>query len=448
MPRLSWHPGLFARTFLLLALLLIASAAAWWQTFRAIEHEPRAQQIAQQLVSIVNITRVALIHSIPRDRRELLLDLATNEGVQIYPREKRDRITPIPPDPLLQRVAAVAKSRLYGNTTIAWAVNQMPGIWVSFEIDHDQYWLVIERERVARISNAQWLGWGAASLLLSFLGSLMLVGLVNQPLSRLAKAADALSRGERPSVLPETGAQEIKQLNHSFNRMVGELARLESDRNLMLAGISHDLRTPLSRMRLELEMCQLDDGVRQAIYEDIHQIDRTVGQFLDYARPNQYIPCPALDISALTESIAQREASRGTSAMLQLSTNISPGLNVRIREVDLDRALMNLFENVRRYAVEADGRARVALSVERLRDQVIIRLSDHGPGITEHDRLRLLQPFTRGSSARSDSSGAGLGLAIVKRIVERNQGHITLGHAASGGLEVCLAFALVDPPSA
>src|SRR5690606_6559842 len=191
--------GLFGRTFLLLTALMLASLAAWLQAFRNMEIEPRAHQMAQQIVTAVNITRAALVYSAPIRRRFLLLDLATNEGIQIYPRDPGDRTEPLPDTDLLQWAAAQISRQLGPDTQVMWAVNDMPGLWVSFSIEGDNYWAVLERARAERHDGVQWLGWGLAALLLSLMGAAVIVGFVNRPLSRLAPARQALPHNDTPA---------------------------------------------------------------------------------------------------------------------------------------------------------------------------------------------------------------------------------------------------------
>src|SRR6266853_1004445 len=205
-----WPRSLLWRTFILLAALVVATTAAWFEIFRASEIEPRARQISQNLVSIVNITRTALVNSQPELRRELLSELAEREG--------------------------------------------KPGLWLSFHIDDDEYWLRIPRERVERQIALRWLGWGALALVLSLLAAYFLVSRLNRPLRALAEGAGAIGKGKMPDPVPESGPEEIRTLSHAFNQMSRDLARLDADRALILAGVSHDLRTPLSRLRLGLEM--------------------------------------------------------------------------------------------------------------------------------------------------------------------------------------------------
>ncbi|GGX02264.1 two-component sensor histidine kinase [Pigmentiphaga litoralis] len=445
--RVASRLGLFSRTFLLLTVLMTASLAAWLQAFRSMEVEPRAQQVAQQIVTVVNITRAALVHSAPRERRYLLLDLATNEGIQVYPRESGDNTVPIPNRQVLQRVEEQVVDRLGPETIVAWEVNRIPGLWVSFSIDDDAYWMVVERDRAERVPGVEWLGWGAAALLLSLLGAAVIVGFVNRPLSRLSRATQALSRGETPSPLPESGPEEIRRVNTSFNRMVEELDRAEADRALMLAGISHDLRTPLARLRLEIEMSGASEASRNAIDEDVEQINRTIGQFMEYARPASSTDSTH-NVSELVSDLIERERSHTEALGGSLSAEVKPDLWARIAAPDLQRAVGNLIENARRYGHGPDVPLRIDVSVKPQGANVVIEVADRGPGIKAEDVPRLLRPFTRGSDARTDAGGAGLGLAIVRRLLQRAGGTLTLVPRDGGGLvaRIVLAASSVRSP--
>ncbi|GAA5234721.1 HAMP domain-containing protein [Verticiella sediminum] len=434
--------GLFGRTFLLLTLLMIASLAAWLQAFRNMEIEPRAHQMAQQIVTAVNITRAALVYSAPIRRRFLLLDLATNEGIQIYPRDPADRTEPLPDTTLMQWVAARITHQLGPNTQIKWAVNDMPGLWVSFSIEGDNYWAVLERARTERYDGVQWLGWGLAALLLSLLGAAMIVGFVNRPLSRLARAAQALSRGETPAPLPEdTGPDEIRSVNASFNRMVNELDRAEADRALMLAGISHDLRTPLARIRLEVEMSPMSEEARDGIDQDLAQIDHTIGQFMEYARPPVHTE-ELIDVSGLLERLVERERAVSENRGGTLQANVEPGQWSRIDPSDLTRAVVNLIENARKYGHLPGLPTQIDVYLQARGNDIVILICDHGPGISREERERLVRPFVRGEHARTDASGAGLGLAIVNRLLAPAGGGLDLLSREDGLPGLCARITL------
>src|SRR5690606_24312862 len=353
--------GLFGRTFLLLTALMLASLAAWLQAFRNMEIEPRAHQMAQQIVTAVNITRAALVYSAPIRRRFLLLDLATNEGIQIYPRDPGDRTEALPDTDLLNWAAAQLSRQLGPDPQVMWAVNDRPGLWVSFSIEGANYWAVLERARAERHDGVQWLGWALAALLLSLMGAAVIVGFVNRPLSRLARATQTLSRGEIPAPLPEdSGPDEIRSVNASFNRMVRDLDRAESERALTLAGISHDLRTPLARIRLEIEMTPMTQEARDGIDHDLAQIDHTIGQFMEYARPATTSK-EAVNVSQIISALAARERAVTEARGGTLEASIDPDLWVKITPSDLQRAVSNLIENARKYGLSSDGSARIEI---------------------------------------------------------------------------------------
>ncbi|MBI1890748.1 MAG: HAMP domain-containing protein [Burkholderiales bacterium] len=441
--RLAWlKSGLFWRTFILLTLLITVSMAAWVSGVRMVEREPRARQIAAQVVSMVTITRAALTHSAPELRRELLFDLASNEGIRIYPLEDNDRVEPLAESGMTPLVKSGVQAKLGPDTRFASKVNEVPGFWVSFNIEDDAYWLMLDRQRIDRASGVQWAGWAAVTLLLSLIGAVFISRLINQPLARLSAATRAIAKGRRPEPLPEKGPKEIRQANRSFNHMVEDLNRVESDRAVILAGISHDLRTPISRMLLEVELANLSAEARSGMQSDLAQMDAIIGQFLDYARPSDPANFKEIDLSALLADTT-REAERQPD--IDMKMHIDANFTVMGNPVDLRRVFSNLIENARRYGkkTEAD-KVKVNLSCTREDGNAVIEIQDDGPGIPEQDMERLLRPFTRLDTARSQANGAGLGLAIVERLVKRHGGRIQLRNRTEGGLSVRIVLPLAN----
>ncbi len=427
MTSLGWlKSGLVWRTFFLLAALITLSMAAWVASFRMVERTPQEQQMAAQIISVVTITRAALTHSAPELRRELLFDLASNEGIRIYPLEKTDRIEPTPEQ--MRELKFRVQERLGQDTKFAGKVNGVAGFWISFKIDDDAYWLMLDRGRIKRITGLQWLWWAGVVLMLSLLGAIFISRLINLPLARLAAATRAVAKGLQYLPLPESGPPEILQVNRSFNQMVQDLQRVESDRNVVLAGISHDLRTPLARMQLELEMADLSDHVRFGMQSDLMQMDAIIGQFLDYAKPLDTLNLIAIDISALLMDVAN-VVSRLPD--VRITTDIQPDLTVMGNATDLKRAVNNLLENARRYGKTHNSDVSDIHFVCHLKNlhgtkYVVIEITDDGCGVPESEKERLMQPFVRLDAARGQANGAGLGLAIVKRIVQRHGGQLSL----------------------
>jgi len=438
--RLSWiKSGLFWRTFFLLAFLIAASMAAWVASYRVVEQTPRANQIAAQVISVVTITRAALTHSAQDLRRELLFDLSSNEGVRVYPLEDTDLVEPPIENSLVLSIQENVRAALGKETRFARTVNDVPGFWVSFNISDDQYWLMLDRDRVEGTFGVQWIGWGAATLLLSLLGALMISGLINQPLARLTAATRAIAKGQRPAPLPERGPTEIREANHSFNQMVDDLNRVESDRAVVLAGISHDLRTPLARMQLEVEMAGLPDDARKGMQSDLHQMDAIIGQFLDYAKPVDSSHFEIIDLTALISDTAH-EAARLPD--VNVSKTIEENVTVLGNAIDIKRIANNLVENARRYGKVNDAsHVDIDIGCRTEGDKVFLEFADHGAGVPDDEISRLLRPFTRMDSARGQANGAGLGLAIVDRIVKRHSGKLNLFNRDGGGLTVQIVFA-------
>ncbi len=432
--------SLLWRTFLLIAALMIVAALAWTTIFTRAELDPRARQLAQMVVSVVNLTRSALVAAQPDRRRELLLELSDREGIRIYPAEDDDRIVPLPDDAvLLQRVAAEVRGALGAHTRMAAEHDGEAGFWVSFRIEgDDEYWVMLPRERVERDYSLQWLGWGAGVLMLALAGAYLVMFRVARPLRMLARAAVDIGHGHRPPLLVETGPDEIRSVVQAFNRMSGDLARMDEDRALILAGISHDLRTPLARLRLAAEMsadAALSDGIRI----DIEEMDGIIGQFLDFARDAQGEAPQPSDLNALVGQIVSPMLLRGVRIALRPG-KLPP---IPLRPQALLRLTANLVNNALRHG---GGNAPVEIATRQEGDVAILEVMDRGPGIPPGDAERLKQPFVRHEAARTGASGAGLGLAIVDRIARDHGGRVDLLPREGGGLIARVTLRVAGPP--
>ncbi|HEX7635694.1 MAG TPA: ATP-binding protein, partial [Noviherbaspirillum sp.] len=284
----------------------------------------------------------------------------------------------------------------------------------------------------------QWLGWGTITLVLVLLGAVFISRLINQPLARLTSATRAVAKGQKPDPLPEKGPTEIREANRSFNQMVADLNRVESDRAVILAGISHDLRTPLARMQLELELARLPEDARQGMQSDLEQMDAIIGQFLEYARPNDKSQQEMIDLSALLTDCA-RETARLHD--VKIRTDIAGNLSVMGNCTDFKRVIHNLIENARRYGKTPDtDTTEIDIRAHLENGKTVIEVGDHGPGVPDTEMERLLRPFTRLDNARGQANGSGLGLAIVDRIVKRHQGSLKLFNRESGGLLIKISI--------
>ncbi|WP_377704106.1 ATP-binding protein [Pseudoduganella sp. UC29_71] len=432
----SLKSGLFWRTFLLMGVLTTLSMSAWVGLVSVLQREPQVQQISAQVISVVTITHAALTHSAPELRRELLFELVSNEGIRVFTLEDDDEVEPPPANSLMPDIEALVKAKLGADTRFSRSVNGMPGFWVSFNIGEDRYWLMLERERIRGMTGIQWLGWASVVSVVSLLGAALISSLINRPLARLTAATRELAEGRRPDKLPEKGPAEIIQANRSFNQMVEDLQQIESDRAVILAGISHDLRTPLARMQLEVEMANLSNEAREGIQSDIGQMDAIIGQFLDFAKPTEASTFTTVDMTALLEETAH-EAARLQD--VRITTDIADSATVLGNPTDLKRVLNNLIENARRYGKTPDTdytEIDIKCSVKGMHTfkRVTIEVQDHGAGVPDDQIQALLKPFTRLDSARGQANGAGLGLAIVDRVLLRHGAELQVRNRDGGGL--------------
>ena len=318
------------------------------------------------------------------------------------------------------------------STVVAGSLNGDAGLWVRFSIDTEHYWLRTNPEPMSAKLTANW-WWLLIALLVTILGSALIARLINQPLKQLSFAASRVRGGDfDASHLDEKVAtSEIREVNIGFNRMAEQLAKIEQDRAVMLAGISHDLRTPLARLRLETEMSVADEEAREHMVADIAQLDAIIDKFLEYARPG----LAALTAVSLAEVVEACAYPFRHADDIIVRTDVHPQLRVMADEVELARVLSNLLENARRYGKSPQtGVAVVEIAARQREDWVLIKVRDHGIGVSPEALDKLTKPFFRGDAARTAATGAGLGLAIVEKSLQRMGGTLELANAPDGGL--------------
>jgi len=262
---------------------------------------------------------------------------------------------------------------------------------------------------------------------LSVVGGWIFVRNLNRPLKALQYAAEDVGRGDFPEPLKEAGTTEIMAVTQAFNHMSRGIKQLEEDRNLIMAGISHDLRTPLTRIRLSAEMMSEQDSfLKDGIESDIDDMNSIIDQFIDYIRRDTEDKPELGDVNQLVDEVVQAE----TPADRQVLFSPQSCPEIPLRYVAIKRAVANLIQNALRYT---DGDIFVETGVED-KSYIYICVCDQGEGIPDADIERLFQPFTQGDKARG-TEGSGLGLAIIKRIVDTHGGKIQLSNRKEVGLQ-------------
>ncbi len=440
------HLSLFWRTFLLLATLVVFSLGALLLGLRFFDSAPPEQRVAWEVASVVNLTRSALVSSQPERRITLLRELANEEGIRVLPLEASDEIEITA---LTGRIALLAprlQNLLGPETLVVSRVNGEQGLWVSFDIDKDKYWLQMQGRRIDRHFGPNvWMVLGIAGALALF-GSYLLSQFVNRPLADLTSAINAMRRGEQPPRLKEDVASEIAQVNQRFNGMAADLAALDQDRAVALAGISHDIRSPLARLRMEAEMAELDVPTRESMVEDIERIDTIVARFVDFARIGAGSTSTSVPVAEMLHQLPMVYRAQANAGEIALRVEAPDNLVWRGDQTDLERVLSNLIDNAWRYGrsppdpalPDRPGCAHVTVKAWRQGGRLHIEVTDRGTGVAPDQMERLLRPFARGDMARGGAEGAGLGLAIVDRFARRYDGSFVLGTARPYGFKATL----------
>jgi len=422
---------LLARSFLLIAALIVTAVLASFEIYRVYERGPRSRELAQQAISAVNLTRAALVSADPFLRRELLIEMNVTESLRVYPASASERLEPLPDSPLLRRVAGRVRGTLGDKTRFAVARDGEEGFWVSFLIDGDEFWAKLPLGRFQPAFGLEWLGWAAALLALALVGAWLIASRIARPLAEVTRAAGRIGRGEPHQPLPEDGARELQTVASAFNRMASDLESMERERAMVLAGISHDLRTPLTRLRLALEMSGAESGTSRAMIADIEEIDAILGQFLDFARGTDEEKS-AQDLGLVLAELAEHYARLGRPVSIH-EHDLPPFPFARVA---VHRAIANLVDNALTYAG-----GTVDVMTFSAEGKVTVEVRDRGPGIPDGDSERLKRPFTRLDPSRRGPSGAGLGLAIVERIARAHGGRLELAPREGGGLVARLVLA-------
>lgn len=258
----------------------------------------------------------------------------------------------------------------------------------------------------------------------------------NRPLNEVEYAARCIGKGIIPPPIAESGSTEMRSIIRAFNQMSSGIRSLDNDRTLVMAGVSHDLRTPLTRIRLATEMMNAEDSyLADSINKDIEDCDAIIGQFLDYMRTGKEIPLELCEMNQLLQEAVSAELLSNQISEIALDPNPIP---IIANPIAVKRALTNMIVNAARY-----GQGWIKVSSGKDNEYAWFQVEDNGVGIPEQDRQRLFQPFVQGEQARS-ATGAGLGLSIIRRIMDAHRGHVELGESPQGGLCISAYFPLIE----
>ncbi len=417
----------FGQTVSLIGFLLFINQIVTYISFAIYVIEPHEQQINQLLAKQVRVVFIDIddarlspkmakaFHNetaigVYREKDALRVGLAT---AKLYP-YRSEKMSMLLGGPTEVRISD-------GNEYLFWIrAPQAPHLWVKIPLTG-----------MDRGNFNPFVFFMVVIGLLSVMGGWIFVRQLNRPLKSLEIAAENVGRGDFPEPLVERGTSEVMAVTQAFNHMSKGIKRLEDDRNLLMAGISHDLRTPLTRIRLANEMMPEQDAfLKDGIETDIDDMNNIIDQFIDYVRHDSKDKAELGDLNVLVQEVLNIETP--TDRVIHFHSGQCP--KIPLRHVAVKRALANLLQNAIRYTTSD---IEVATGIEK--NYAFFTVSDNGAGIPEADIERLFQPFTQGDTARG-TEGSGLGLAIIKRMVDTHGGNVVLSNRPEGGLQakVCL----------
>ncbi|WP_242673588.1 ATP-binding protein [Aquitalea sp. USM4] len=345
------------------------------------------------------------------------------------PRQQFDKELPRVADSLVSRL-----SKGLGDTVHGYMVHREDRneLWVNVHVLDTPYWLVIPFGRYSDRPIYSLIQAALLATVLAILLASVVAWRITRPISKVVMASRELAGGKLPSPLAEDGPRELIALARGFNHMASALDNAARERRLMLAGLSHDLRTPLTRLKLMLELQDSSPDTPDML-ADIDELSRIVRQFIDFARAEESARLEPVALAELADSVVARFGRSGLD--VHLDRLAEPELYVDA--LALERLLSNLLENARRY-----GKPPIRVEVASQDNMAMLSVIDHGAGIPAALRESALAPFERLAEHRGTDGGSGLGLAIVSRVVKQHHGQLRFVDEADGGFRVCILLPL------
>lgn len=427
--------SLAARTVLLVIAIV---ALAEWVTFSLVFRKgdvAHVRQTTQFVAGQIKLLQTVLPGLDEEARRKLEEREVGEPGIQLFP---DGEVVPqySPRFGFASDLADQLERRLDEPVILRHDGRRGPGgLWIGFMAGGERWWLVLPppRFKAPGLPHDLWLWLAATLAVLMLIAGLFVRGIV-RPLANLGEAVEATGDGSARKVEPE-GPTEVRRLAVRHNTMVERLAAADAERREMLAGLTHDLRAPLARLRVRLALLE-NDAERDGLTRDTDDMERIVGQCLAFLRSEEgsQPERPLLIADAVSDEVArQRELGRPVEISV---SNEAATAQVAIAHGNLQRLLDNLIDNALQYGAPP---VEIALAVERP-GFVSLKVRDHGAGIPPEQRARAFEAFAQIDPARATRGSCGLGLAIVRRIVKASSGEVALGEAPGGGLEVELRF--------
>ncbi len=290
-----------------------------------------------------------------------------------------------------------------------------------------------------------WISWIAATVLLSLTGAALAAGYLHRHLARLAHATHLLSSGRCMAKLPESGPLELRHLNASFNEMVSKLSELQAQKNLILAGISHDLRAPLSRLRLEIEMSAMSGFQRQLIDADLLEVNLRLEQLSQQAPATEAKASAAINLTQYIDKVVQRYKRLLTKSSHQIECEVDTAYFCHIDADSFSRCITNLLDNALQHGADKDGAAQIKISAQTYKRRIWLDFQDTGVGMSAKKISKILSADSKRIAATASNNGHGIGLSIVRQLLDQVGAKLHLISGSGNGLIARLDLPLAAP---
>lgn len=427
--RLLLPRSLFGRTAagLLLAFLVfeaIAFAVVWHMVVR-----PLAERSADDLAAKIVLAAKTWVELPPETRADYEMELSFRHNLELG--EVKERLPKHAPMGFFQDLLQTALSQRSGQPIQLKQGPDADWDWLEIQVADKLLRVGFDRERYVLAAPLAAVGIFILGAALTVFTALLMARQVSRRLGRLADLAHEVGQGRTPLRLPETGPRELVELTAAFNRMVGEVQALLENRTVLLSGISHDLRTPITRLRLALSMLDDADPDMVARMEwDLAEMNQLIGDMLTFARALQADERLGWDLNQMLTGLAEQAARLGPVAWTPGDACVVNGGEAAAR-----RILGNFLDNARRYG----GDLPVTLELSCTDVEAVVRVSDRGPGIPPWEREAVFRPFYRLENSRGkEGGGSGLGLAIARQLADAHGWRIRLEDREGGGLQASL----------
>ena len=427
MKRLSPPETLLGRTVLSLALAFLVFGVVSAALLQTTLVRPYARQAAEDLAAFLVLAAQIWVELPPYTRADYEKEMRERHELRIIRRDSGEPVMPSADHAYLRYLETTLSAHVRQPVRVHQHADQPGWLWADIPMGGHFIRLGFTESRLHNRVLLILPLLAVAGVFLAFVLSALLVRHITRPLAAMAEATHRIGEGDFSTPIPETGPREISELARKLNRMEGQIEQLLENRTTLLAGISHDLRTPLARTRIELELLRKDDNgdLIEGLGADITDMEHLISDSLLLARGLGREDEVDVRVGAVLRKLATDFSAAGKPVIYRGQD----GAVARVRINALNRVLRNLVENAVNYSEEKT----VILDWSGSADSLSIRVTDHGPGIAESERENIFQPFYRLEASRSRSTGgSGLGLAIVHQLCRAHGWEGRVGPASDG----------------